>query len=143
MAPIDNLPVESVSAVPHTIALPSVAVAPTPFIKKVAIVRVAADVWSKNSVPNAEPGPIVRLDEALPVMNFVADMDATVPFSVNVNAPIDNVFAAPVKVSAPLIVGFPVSAKALAEGQLNSRFPSVTADMLLATPVMVIFPAPE
>ena len=52
--------------------------------------------------------PIVKLDVALPVRYWVADIPDTVPFSVSVKVPIASVLAAPVKVSAPVIVGLPL-----------------------------------
>ena len=140
LAPIDNLPEVSVTAVLTTNGLPSVAV-PPPFIRKVTIWFVVPGVpWLKNKVPSAPVAAMVRLDDALPVKKSVADIPATVPLSVNVRAPMVSVLLAPVNVSVPVIVGLPDNVYALVEAQLNSRLPSVAPETLCAIPVMVILP---
>ena len=83
---------------------------------------------------------MVKLEVVLPVKYLLADMPDTVPLSVKVRAPMVSVFAAPVNVSAPFTVVLPDKVNALAEAALNSRLPRLAAEMLLATPVIVILP---
>ena len=137
--PTAIFPDVKVRAVWHTMQFPMVIALP-PLTMNVAILFVVLGVvWLRYRVSAPAP-PIVRLDVALPVRYWVADIPDIRPFSVNVFAPMVHVFAAPVKVSVPVTVGLPVNVKALVEPALNSRLPKVTPEMLLLVPVMLILP---
>ena len=94
-------------------------------------------------MPSAPVAPIVKLEVAPPVKYWVPDIPETVPFNVNVLAPIVNVFPAAAIENIPVMVGPPPDiVNAVAPTWFSSRFPKVAVlfDILFAAPVMDILP---
>ena len=114
LPPSASAPDVSANAVATVMGLPSVAEPPPLTVNVTILFVVPGVVGFRNKVPRAPVAPIVKLEEALPVIYLVADILATVPFNVSVLAPTVSVLPAAVKVKAPAIVGLPDIVNAVA-----------------------------